>query len=378
MKLFQLAFFLLITIDLFAQLNNPRNVEYHWQTDTTQRAIDLSEISVVLPRHSFPTIDYPTFIGKTEGLQQYFLHEPVIVVAINGQSKAYPLNVLTMHEISNDTLGGVPILPTYCPLCNASVVYDRRVTTNNKEQVLEFEVSGMLRHSDMVMADKQTETWWQQLTGTGLVGELTTHELTVIPSLVISLEDYFNTYPDGVILSPNTQTTVQDKYGTNPYVGYDDLNSKPYGRYFSHDKLNYRLPPMERVVDLESNNKYKVYPYSALYKEGIINDYFEGKNVVLFYKPGMVSVLDEGEIEQSKSIGSVTIFSSIVDGNKLIFKKKKNQFIDTNTKSVWNITGKCISGELKGKQLTPEKSSNHFAFAWLQFYPNTEIYGEIK
>jgi len=376
MKLFQVVLFLLITVNAFAQLNNPRNVEYDWETDTTQRAIELSEISVVLPRHSFPTINYPTFIGKAEGLQQYFLHEPVLVVSINGNSKAYPLNVLTMHEISNDTLGGIPILPTYCPLCNASVVYDRRVTFNDKEQVLEFEVSGMLRHSDMVMADKQTETWWQQLTGFGLAGELTSYELTVLPSLVISVQDYFTTYPDGVILSPNIQTTAQDKYGTNPYVGYDEPNNKPYARYYSHDKLNHRLPPMERVVDVESNNKYKVYPYSALYKKGVINDHFEGKDVVLFYKPGMVSVLDEGEIEKSRDIGSVTIFSSIIDGNKLTFKKKKNQFIDIGTKSAWDITGKCISGELKGKQLTPEKSSNHFAFAWLQFFPDTEIYGE--
>ena len=189
-----------------AQLHNPRNVEYTWKTDTTRSAVDLDEITVVLPRNSFPKIDYPKFIGKGEGLKEFLKQEPVISVSINGDSKAYPLNILTMHEISNDSLGGVPILPTYCPLCNSSVVYDRRLKHDEKDYLLDFEVSGMLRNSDLIMADKQTETWWQQLMGIGIVGELANVELEVIPSLVISVEDFFGRYPNGGILSPNTGT----------------------------------------------------------------------------------------------------------------------------------------------------------------------------
>lgn len=234
-----------------AQMQNPRNVEYDWKTDTTKSIVDLEEITVVLPRNSFPKIDYPNFIGKEDSLNKFFKQEPVISVSINGEAKAYPLNILTMHEISNDSLGGVPILPTYCPLCNSSVVYDRRLKHNEKEYLLDFEVSGMLRNSDLIMADKQTETWWQQLMGLGIVGELADVELEVIPSLVISVEDFFGRYPNGKILSPNTGTDSQKNYGKNPYENYDNESGKPYERYFDHAKLGYKLPPMERLIDLK-------------------------------------------------------------------------------------------------------------------------------
>ncbi|MET7029921.1 DUF3179 domain-containing protein [Sediminicola luteus] len=362
--------------EVSAQLKNPQNIPYTWKTDTTKRNIELSEITVAVPRQTFPTIDYPNFIGKAEGLDRFYEHEPVISVTINGESKAYPLNMLTMHEISNDSLGGIPILPTFCPLCNSSVVYDRRLGHGGQQYVLEFEVSGMLRNSDMIMADKQTQTWWQQLTGIGLVGDLKGVELDVIPSMVLSVKDYFKRYPSGKILSPKTGTAAEERYGTNPYTNYDSLGNKPWASFFDQDKLDNRLPPMERVIDLEGKNSYKIYPFSIIAKMGVINDRFDDRNIVIFHKKGTISVLDKYEISKSKAIGSATMFSSIVDGRTLTFKKVDDDFIDIETGSVWDITGRCIQGSMKGKELVPERYSNHFAFAWLAFHPESEIYGE--
>ncbi|MFT6334122.1 MAG: hypothetical protein ACJATI_000854 [Halioglobus sp.] len=364
--------------EALAQINNPKNIPYTWETDTTKHIIELSEISVAVPRQTFPTIDYPNFIGKAEGLESFFEHEPVISVSIGGESKAYPLNMLTMHKISNDSLGGIPILPTFCPLCNASVVYDRRLTHGGQEYVLEFEVSGMLRNSDMVMADKQTQTWWQQLMGVGLVGDLNGAELEVIPSMVLSVKDYFERYPNGLILSPNTGTAAEERYGTNPYTNYDSLGNTPWVRYFDQSKLDTRLPAMERVIDLEGENSYKIYPFSIIAKKGVINDRYDKKNIVIFYKEGTVSVLDKSDISKSKSIGSATMFSSEIDGKILTFRKEDEGFIDYETGSIWDITGRCINGKMKGKELFPERYSNHFAFAWLTFYPESEIYIEKK
>lgn len=357
-----------------AQLHNPRNVEYDWKTDTTKSIVELREITVVLPRNSFPKIDYPKFLGKEDGLKEFFTQEPVISVSINGNAKAYPLNILTMHEISNDSLGNVPILPTYCPLCNSSVVFDRRLTHKGKVYLLDFEVSGMLRNSDLIMADKQTETWWQQLMGIGLVGELADVELDVIPSLVISVKDFFDRYPNGKILSPNTGTDAQTSYGTNPYENYDNKSGKPYERYFDHAKLGTKLPPMERLIDLKGGDSYKVYPFSVIAEEGVINDYYNGRNIVIFYKEGTVSILDKKEIAESKDIGSATVFSSELDGKILTFEKINGGFVDMETRSVWDITGLCIKGQHIGKELIPEKHSNHFAFAWFAFHPESEIY----
>ena len=91
----------------------PKNLPYEWTiTDTSRYNTPLDEFMMVLPRKSFPAIDYPAFIGMKEGTNFFFKHEPVIAVILHGIAKAYPLNMLTMHEISNDTLAGIPILPT--------------------------------------------------------------------------------------------------------------------------------------------------------------------------------------------------------------------------------------------------------------------------
>ena len=211
MKEIKLNFIHLLTVIMLiqpikAQLNNPNNIDHKWNTDFSISNVDLNEITVVLPRNSFPPINYPTFTNREKGLENFFENEPVISVEIDGKAKAYPLSMLTMHEITNDTLNGVPILATYCPLCNSSIVFNRRLIFNGKQYLFEFEVSGMLRKSDMVMGDKQTETLWQQLTGTGIVGNLTGAEMEIIPSLVISIKDFFLRFPDGKILNPDTGT----------------------------------------------------------------------------------------------------------------------------------------------------------------------------
>ena len=361
----------------FGQLQNPKDIEYQWdRTDTSQRQVSLSEIQVVLPRNSFPTIDFPKFTGREAGLADFYPQEPVLAVEIDGKAKAYPLNMLTMHEISNDTLSGVPILPTYCPLCNSGIVYDRRLQHNGENHLLKFEVSGMLRNSDMVMADKKTESWWQQLTGNAIVGDFTGARLRVIPSVVISVEEFFERYPGGRILSTQTHTDAEKRYGENPYEGYDDPDSKPYSTFFDAAKIDHRLPPKQRVLDIRVSDSYKIYPLPAIAEKGVINDEFNGREVAIFHKNNTVSILDEKLIRQSKKIGSTTAFYRKLDGEVLEFYKSGSQIKDRQTGSVWDITGHCISGTHQGKSLDKVIHGNHFAFAWLAFHPDSTIYGE--
>ena len=371
-----LPFLFLFSI-INAQMKNPKNIPFDWKTDVSIHFVPLSEIQIVLPKGSFPTLDFPKFIGKTEGLNTFFVKEPVIAIEIDGRAKAYPLNILTMHEISNDTLSNVPVLVTYCPLCNSGIVYHRILKYDGKENLMEFEPSGMLRNSDMVMLDRNTESLWQQLMGVGIVGKLDEKELDILPSLIISVEEFFNRYPQGEILSKQTGFDKSEKiYGTNPYKGYDNENSKPYEHFFNSDKIDKRFPPMERIVDIENNGKYRVYTFKSIEKKGVINDTFKSKNVVLFHQPGTVSVLDQSDISTSKDIGTISVFNRKLDGKNLTFKKSNTTFKDIQTKSSWDITGFCYEGELKGKQLKIEPHSNHFAFAFLAFYPDTEIYNK--
>ncbi len=283
--------------------------------------------------------------------------------------------MLTTHEISNDKLGGVPILATYCPLCNASVVYDRRIEIDGKQKTLEFEVSGMLRKSDMVMLDTDTESLWQQLMGESIVGAYTGTYLKVIPSMIISVEEFFNRYPDGEILSNATNNdNLANRYGSNPYVGYDSDGADPYDRYFPASQVDSRLPAMERVIGIEVNGAYKIYPFSRIAEQGVVMNRFKNLDLLFFHSDLTVSVLDAREVSASKSIGSVTVFNPVVDGQLLSFTKQQGSFTDDQTGSLWDITGLCIEGKLKGRQLSLVHYSNHFAFAWLAFFPNSEIY----
>ena len=372
----KLIFLFLFSI-VNAQMQNPKNIPFDWKTDISMHSVDLSEIQIVLPKGSFPTLDFPKFVGKEEGLKTFFEKEPVIAVVIKGQAKAYSLNILTMHEISNDVLGGVPILVTYCPLCNSGIVYNRNLKFKNKSYLLEFEASGMLRMSDMVMLDRNTETLWQQLMGEAIVGELNTATLDILPSLIISVEEFFMRYPYGEILSKNTGFSGSEAYyGKNPYVNYDAKDGQPKSHFFDNSKIDDRLPPMERIVDIENDGKYKVYTFTDIAEGEVINDTFKTSEVVLFHQAGTVSILDKEDISTSKDIGTVVVYNRELDGVILSFKKDSGKFKDIQTDSSWDITGYCYEGELKGKQLKIQPHSNHFAFAWLAFYPESEIFME--
>jgi Protein of unknown function (DUF3179) len=354
---------------LFAQ-QEVNKVYQKWQTDKSKHSVDLNEFRALLKRDGIPPIYKPKFWTQKEAGTTFFEHEPIIAVELNGEARAYPLSILMFHEIVNDEMQGTPFIATFCPLCNASVVFDRRLNFKGKNYLLDIGVSGMLRNSDMVMWDHQTETWWQQFTGEGLVGELTGAELTMLPSQVISVKDFFSNYPQGKILS--TDNGISTDYSQNPYVNYDDLsNKKP--RLFFGDVDN-RLPAMERIISIPFSSVDRIYPLSIITQKGVINDNADDRQIVIFYQQGTVSVLDKREIKSSKDVGAVTVFDPNLEGRVLYFTKTEKGFEDEQTGSLWSITGKCIAGKLKGKELKKINHGNHFAFAWFAFKPESEIY----
>jgi len=365
---------LFIGFSVQAQFKNPKKLPFTWKTNIKKHTVNLSEIIVVLPKGSFPKINKPKYVGRQEAVTMFYGKEPVIAVSLNGQAKAFSLNMLTTHEMVNDELGGVPILATYCPLCNAGIVYNRQIKVNDKTEVMDFEVSGMLRNSDMVMMDTKTESLWQQLTGEAIVGNYAGATLTTIPSMIVSVDEFFTRYPMGQILSKKTGIAMAEKYyGYNPYVNYDS-KAKPISKFINPLNVSTRLPSMERVVDIQSDGKYKIYPFSAVAKKGVVHDDFNSAKIVAFFKSGTISVMDKADITQSKDIGTVTIFKRILNGTEYHFKKVNNVFIDDNTHSKWDIMGYCYEGSSKGKQLEIEPHGNHFAFAWFAFHPKTKIF----
>ncbi|MEJ7803726.1 MAG: DUF3179 domain-containing (seleno)protein [Candidatus Limnocylindria bacterium] len=153
-----------------------------WATDFSRHEVALDEFLSGGPgKGGIPAIDDPEFaeIPSIDWLED---QEPVIMLGVDDEWRAYPIQILIWHEIVNDTIAGVPVTVTFCPLCHTAVTFDRTVDG----QVLDFGVSGNLRHSDLVMYDRQTESWWQQATGRGIVGEFSGTALEFLPSQLVS------------------------------------------------------------------------------------------------------------------------------------------------------------------------------------------------
>ena len=278
-------------------------------------------------------------------------------------------------ELSNDSVGGEQVMITYCPMCNAAMVFNRKIKKDGKEYLLNFGISGLLMHNDMIMYDKQTQTWWEQLMGEAIVGELAGTELKMMRALIISVKDYFDRYPEGKILSP-VGLPIVSKKEHRPFYHLNHEDNAIDTSYFISENVDPRLPPLERVLDIHVADHSMIYPFSEIAKREVINEVFENMHFVIFYHGEMVSVLDEDDLSKSRHIGSATAFRSTLDGINYTFKKKGNYFSDDQTNSIWDITGYCREGSLKGKQLMILPHSNHFAFAYLAFFPDAEIYGQ--
>ena len=284
------AFVLLLLGPAGASATAPAEWSREWpRTDFSKSSVPLDEIVSGGPaKDGIPAIDTPEFVGAraNHGLSP---REPVISVQAGGQARAYPLRILIWHEIVNDTLNGVPIAVTFCPLCNSAVVFDRRVDG----RVLSFGTTGKLRNSDLVMYDRQTESWWQQFLGEGIVGELVGKQLPLVPSRVESVERFAERFPTGVVLLPPKGSGRQ--YGTNPYAGYD-RSAKPF---LYHGRYDDPIPPLARVVAVGD----RAWTLDLLIKRRRI----EAGDLVLSWAPGQSSPLDAATIDAGRDIGNVVV-----------------------------------------------------------------------
>jgi len=342
-----------------------------WKTNFKKASVPLTEIrSGGPPKDGIPPIDKPKFESVADAGKWLKPAEPVVIFERGSEARAYPLQILIWHEIVNDTVGGIPASVTFCPLCNTSITFDRRLDG----QVLDFGTTGKLHKSALVMYDRQTESWWWQVSGTAIIGDLTGKRLSVLPSQIVSWETFRGARPGGKVLSRDTGHSRP--YGRNPYVGYDNINSSPFLYTGGRDP---RLRPMERVVTVSMGNDDVAYPFSVLEKAGVVHDTVAGSSIVIFHQKGTASALDGGEIATSRDIGSAAVFSPRVqdprvNGRTLTFKARGVQFLDDQTKSTWNILGQAIAGPLAGRRLEPIVHGNHFWFSWASYRPQTRVY----
>lgn len=241
------------------------------------------------PKDGIPALTDPAFISVADE-NRLQPREPVITVEIEGAApRAYPIRYLTWHEIVNDEVGGVPVAVTFCPLCNSGITFDRRTDAG----VLEFGVSGKLRNSDMVMYDRQTESWWQQAIGEAIVGELTGTELQSLPTWMESWEVFAARNPDGLVMD---RPDFRRNYGANPYVQYDS-SFRPF--LYSGEMPPHDIPALARVVRVDD----RAWPLTRLAEEGEVSE----AGVTLTWESGQASALDTDRIAAGRDVGNVRV-----------------------------------------------------------------------
>ena len=280
---------------------DPDAWKYAWpNTDFTKHSVRFRSIlSGGPPRDGIPPIDNPVF-EPVASVQNLADTEPVIGVRVNGEARAYPLQILMWHEIVNDTVGGTPISVTFCPLCNTAVVFDRRVDG----RVLDFGTTGKLRNSDLIMYDRQTESWWQQFLGEGIVGEMTGVKLDVLPARIESFARFRGRAPKGEVLVPNDRE--MRRYGYNPYAGYD-TRKRPYPFFLGELPAN--IAPLARVVTIKEQEE--AWSLDLVRNHGtmrVLDD------IIITWEPGQNSALGGAIIADAHDVGNVLVQRQTADG----------------------------------------------------------------
>jgi hypothetical protein len=320
------------------------------------------------PPDGIPPIDDPQFISVTHADAWLNDVEPVLVVDVDGDVRAYPIQIMMWHEIVNDTVGGLPLAVTYCPLCNSAVSFERVV----RGVETTFGTSGNLYNANLVMYDRATESLWNQLDGRAVIGVLTGDVLTQVPSTTMSWGTFKDSRPDGQVLDRD-RTGASRAYGTNPYTGLDDPDGQPF--LFNGD-IDVRAKAMQRIVAIESDGDAVAWTLDALSSDepaAATEAEFNGEPLVILWQAGESSALDTSDITAGRDVGTVGVFSALVDGQVLTFRAEGDSFVDDQTSSIWNILGEAESGPLAGTTLEPVTFVRTFWFSWAAFRPDTEL-----
>jgi Protein of unknown function (DUF3179) len=347
---------------------SPEGAGDEFRTDFSRHTVPYAEIlSGGPPKDGIPAIDTPAFVSVAEADQWLRPTEAVVLVQINGEARAYPVQVLTWHEIVNDRVGDVAVSVTYCPLCNTAIVFERTFDGS----VLDFGTTGRLRYSNMVMYDRQTETWWQQGTGAGIAGVYAGRTLAQRPVSLIAWADFKTAHPGGKVLS--RETGIQRSYGLNPYAGYDNPARQPF--LYQGPATPKTLPALARVLTLQSNGDALAISYDALAERRVVTDTVGGQPIVVMWSPGVASPLDAQQVAEGRDVGAALAFARALNGKPLDIVFANGEFTDVQTGSTWSHLGRALSGPLKGEQLAELTAVNHFWFSWAAFYPNTRVWG---
>lgn len=274
----------------------------------------------------------------------------VIGVEINGEAKAYPIQLIGYHHQVRDTIGNTPVMVTYCTVCRTGRVFSPVVNGKNET----FRLVGM-DHFNAMFEDGTTKSWWRQVSGEAVAGPLKGSALKEIPSNQSTLAVWLRQYPGSRILQPDSSFKKD----------YDDLADFDKGTIKSglekRDSLSWKTKSW--VIGVTHNKYAKAYDWNELVNKKLIQDSLPGLPIVLALE---------------KDTASFHVWRRNVNGNNLVFvREPETEFLkDANTKSLWDMNGVCIEGVLKGQKLEPVQAYQEFWHSWNTFHPNTMTFNK--
>jgi len=321
--------------------------------------LDESALDRGAPKDAIPAITDPAFGSDWSDFDASLDDSSQIIgVEMDGEARAYPFAILNWHEVVNDDFNG-PLLVTYCPLCGSGVTAERKV----KGEETTFGVSGLLWMSDLVMYDELTESLWSQVLGKAVQGPQTGSSLSLLPSTITTWNEWRDEHPDTrVLLPPPESDTVQGEvnrnYDRNPYAGYDESRQIGVGGGGNADD---RLHPKTPVIGVTNGGTARAYPFEAVKQAGgVVNDTVEGLPVAV--------ATTENE--------TLVAYVRRVDGETLEFSRDGDVLRAGGSR--WKlVSGEALDGPFEGTRLQRANDrSQMFWFAWADFFPETEVFGQ--
>jgi len=272
----------------------------------------------------------------------------IVGVAINNEAKAYPLEIIGYHHQVRDTIGGMPVMITYCTVCRTGRVYSPFINGQPEN----FRLVGM-DHFNAMFEDATTKSWWRQQSGTAITGPLKGNVLKEIPSQQMALGDWLTLHPESYILQPDSN--FKKEY--EDLEGYDEDTLK--SSLEKRDSASWQLKSW--VVGVKINNQTKAYDWNMLATTKLMEDEFAGTPLLL---------------TMSKNERSFYVLNRNTPNGVLHFSYDNSQHFlnDDKTHSSWNINGTCIDGAMKGMQLKPVQAYQEFWHSWKAFHPQTEVF----
>lgn len=266
----------------------------------------------------------------------------VIGVAWHGEARAYPIGIIGYHHQVKDTLGGQPVLVTYCTVCRTGRVYSPILNGRN----LSFRLVGM-DHFNAMLEDQDTKSWWQQATGVAITGPLKGIRLPEIPSAQMRLGDWQVLHPESLTLQPDPNFTAR----YDSLEGYDDGTIR--SSLERRDSGSWKFKSW--VIGVTLDGRSKAYDWNELVRRRVIRD----------------------------SIGQATLLLTLLSNDKtfhvfalpdsldLRLDPVTGSLDDHRSSSVWSLDGDCLSGPQKGQRLRTVQAYQEFWHSWRTFHPGT-------